>query len=78
MPATIYLQNWIAGMVASYLRGGSTRKSTLATIDGAKRRLESCRLTPQEIRAAISAGRDRSPRHDSPEAEIITKRYLAF
>lgn len=73
---TSALEEWIAGMVSSHLRGGTRRKSTLAEIDGAKNRLRWYGFTDAQIHAAISRGIKRSPNRDSVEAQLLRSRYL--
>jgi hypothetical protein len=76
MPTVRALQEWVAGMVSSNIRGGNMKKSTFSEIDGAIAHLRQRGLTPDEIKFGIQLGRDRSPRRDSDEAAIITQRYL--
>jgi hypothetical protein len=65
----------IRGMVASYLRGGKRRNSTLEEIDGVKRRAEQNGITPIETNAAISAAILMSPNWASAKAEQLRRRY---
>ncbi len=67
---------WIKGTVSSSLRGGDMGKSTLAHIEGAKRRVELYGVDEAKIREAIAAGIDQSPNRNSAEAEELRKRYL--
>lgn len=65
----------IKGMVASYLRGGNRRTSTLPQIDGVVRRAKDNRIASAKIGSTVMEAVLASPNRFSSKAEEVKQRF---